>query len=229
MNAIPPDKALDLYRRGSSGERWTTEKFEGTVDRSTLKALADVLTPGKKVLDIGSGASDFLGFARGQGCQTFAFEPSRESIEVQRERGHEIVLGLDDSALTFDLITLFDVVEHLYDPRAMFAKLQALLASGGRIAVLTGDPQSLPARFVGAKWWYVQYPEHVSVPTVRAMKHLPGLVVTKKFGTFAKAAYRMPVKEAWRIARNRYRAGRYDGLPSIVSDHQLVFLKKANG
>src|SRR5690606_19580968 len=81
MNAIPPDKALDLYRRGSSGARWTTEKFEDTADRSTLKALADVLTPGKKVLDIGSGASDFLSFARGQGCQTFAFEPSRESIE----------------------------------------------------------------------------------------------------------------------------------------------------
>ncbi|MEO3431132.1 class I SAM-dependent methyltransferase [Pelagibius sp. CAU 1746] len=228
MNAIPPEEALDLYRRSSSGERWTTEKFGNIADRSTLQALSGALMPGKRVLDIGSGASDFLTFARDRGCRTFAFEPSRESAEIQRERGHEIVASLDGPAAAFDLITLFDVVEHLYDPRAMFASLRRLLAQGGRIAVLTGAPQSLPARFTGAKWWYVQYPEHVCVPTLKALRHLPGLAVIKKVATFAKAGYRLPVREAWSIARNRYRAGEYDGLPSVVSDHQLVFLKEVN-
>ncbi|MBW3625694.1 MAG: class I SAM-dependent methyltransferase, partial [Armatimonadetes bacterium] len=95
---------------------------------------------------------------------------------VARERGitvHECTL--QDAAFSpgsFDLITLWDVAEHLQQPRETFARLAEWLRPGGYIALETGNVGCRWARAMGADWWYVTLLEHCSFYTVDSLRRI---------------------------------------------------------
>lgn len=120
------------------------------------------------VLDVGAAGGALLGALAHHGLKG-----RRSALDVVRYPGldahltGERIEGLLDEPLPewsgrpYDLVTLFDVLEHLYRPRVAFANLQLLVRPGGRLFIETGNSESRwPRRFGIGKWWYVRLLEH---------------------------------------------------------------------
>jgi 2-polyprenyl-3-methyl-5-hydroxy-6-metoxy-1,4-benzoquinol methylase len=66
---------------------------------------------------------------------------------------------------------LFDVVEHLSDPLAVFREARRIVKPGGWMILGTGNAGSFAARASGNRWTYICLPEHLSFFTRRALRN----------------------------------------------------------
>jgi 2-polyprenyl-3-methyl-5-hydroxy-6-metoxy-1,4-benzoquinol methylase len=91
------------------------------------------------LLDIGCGNGDFLLLCRDKGFKIAGVERSEAAAELCRKRGLNSVYvkELGDLKDTFDIITLFDVAEHLEDPKAFFAEIYHKLNPNGIVYIET--------------------------------------------------------------------------------------------
>lgn len=116
------------------------------------------------VLDVGCGTGEFLFKLRQRGIDVHGLEPSAFAGGFARSRGLDVFQGLVGDYQpnrTFDLITLWNVLEHMTDPAADLGRLRSLLAPEGTIVILTpnaGSPQA--ARF-GRDWAGLEVPKHL--------------------------------------------------------------------
>jgi len=118
-----------------------------------------------RLLDVGCAAGFFLVEAK-RHYQVQGVELSEFSSRFARERfGLDVFTGtLEQAGLPaaqFDLITLWDVIEHVPDPDAVLAEAARLLKPGGRLVLTTGDIGSAYARRSGAQWHLLAPPWHL--------------------------------------------------------------------
>lgn len=124
------------------------------------------LKPGGRLLDVGCAAGFFLVEAQAH-YRVCGVELSAFSSRFAREQfGLDVVTGtLHDAAFapaSFDLVTLWDVIEHVPDPAAVLAEAARVLAPDGRVVLTTGDIGSDYARSRGADWHLMTPPWHLS-------------------------------------------------------------------
>ncbi len=95
------------------------------------------------LLDIGCAFGDFLVFARSQGWDVSGVEIAPRLAEAARERGFTVYEGdLDSLGLppaTYDVVTMWDVIEHLDNPSGFLKTIRPLLKSGGLLFFHTGN------------------------------------------------------------------------------------------
>ena len=118
-----------------------------------------------RLLDIGCAAGFFLAEAR-RYYDVRGVEISEYSSTIARERfGLDVFTGtLRDAALpedAFDVITMWDVIEHLDDPKAELELVARALKPGGSVVVTTGDAGSRYARRAGVRWHLLEPPWHL--------------------------------------------------------------------
>lgn len=134
--------------------------------RRSLRLVERYLSgPPGRLLDVGCSAGIFLQLARDAGWDVLGLEPSRWLFERAREELGEAVLQttFEEAPLTaasFDLVTLWDVLEHVVDPAAVVEKCAEVLRSGGLLALNTPNVDSLIARSMGSRWPLL-LPEHL--------------------------------------------------------------------
>jgi len=106
--------------------------------------------PRGRLLDVGCSKGHFLELAQASGWEVVGVELNRRAVEEARARGLDVRQGdLTDSALddeSFDVVTLFDVLEHTVAPRATLAACHRLLKPGGLLVVTTPDIGGLVPR-----------------------------------------------------------------------------------
>ena len=111
---------------------------------------------GRRLLDVGAYIGVFVEVAQAAGWKACGLEPSLWAAGVAQERGLPVIAGTLDSpelaGKRFDVITLWDVIEHLEDPVVELTKAYRLLLSGGIVAIHTMDVDSLAARLMGPRW-----------------------------------------------------------------------------
>lgn len=139
-----------------------------------------------RALDVGCAAGFFLDVARQRGWTVEGLDVSGFAVHYVQERfGYPAQNGsltaLDYAHESFDLITMWDVIEHVPDPKAYIARAAQLLKPGGLIALATPNVDSLPAKLAGRRWvGYKLSEEHVyyfSVKTLRRMLDEAGFEV----------------------------------------------------
>jgi SAM-dependent methyltransferase len=132
---------------------------------------------GTRLLDVGAAYGFFVAAARAEGFDASGLEPVAACAAfARRELGVEIVTGrIEDAPLPrggFDVVTLFDVIEHLARPGLALRRIHELLAPGGIVVIETGDLDGLLARVVGSRWYYYDPPQHLTYFSLASLERL---------------------------------------------------------
>lgn len=130
--------------------------------------------PGPRLLDVGAAYGFLLAAARARGFDPIGVEPVAACAAfAERELGERVLpVTLENADLppaSFDVVTLFDVIEHLRDPRAAIARVHELLRPGGLVVIETGDREALLARVCGRRWYYYDPPQHLTYFNQRSL------------------------------------------------------------
>jgi SAM-dependent methyltransferase len=151
--------------------------------------LARIPRPGAgaRLLDIGAAFGFAVNEATRLGWRALGAEVSLPAARRAAERatGEVIVanaLDLPFAASVFDVVTMWDVVEHLRDPHRAVTEVARVLRAGGRLVLSTGDVDSLVAKISGTRWHLYTLPEHLfffSRPALRVLLEQHGLRVVR--------------------------------------------------
>jgi 2-polyprenyl-3-methyl-5-hydroxy-6-metoxy-1,4-benzoquinol methylase len=144
--------------------------------RDRNEALAPYKQSGA-LLDLGCSSGAFLHTLCGTGWELFGIEMSEESANLaQRRTGATIfngdILEAEFASNSFDLITCFDVFEHLYEPHKVIARVARWLKPGGIFYVLVPNIDSAEARVFGTYWHGLELPRHLFHYSPASLHHL---------------------------------------------------------
>ena len=133
--------------------------------RDRIRAIERQYGRRGRLLDVGCALGDFLLEAKASGWDVEGVEISSFAAQRARERGLRVTAGrLEDLKLpeaSFDVITLYDSVEHLVDPVATLAAVGRLLVPGGIVHLVTPNVGGLQARLLGRLWYHYKPGEHL--------------------------------------------------------------------
>lgn len=148
------------------------EEGTGGPSPARFHFVLDRLEMGAKILDVGTAAGGFLRVARARGCEAEGLEVDRRMIAAARREGLPVMEGMLDETFAaanagkYDALTLFDVLEHLDDPKGILKLARKVLKPGGKIGLST--PNALrPGPFGRDPWDYP--PHHLTRWTPDAM------------------------------------------------------------
>ena len=139
-------------------------------------------------LDVGCAAGFCMAVLRERGFEVHGVEVSETIARHAIDHfGFDTVhIGTLESApyaeRSFDLITMWDVVEHVVDPQALLQEARRLLKPGGLLVVETQDIDSRFARRLGPRWHHFKHHEHIlhfTPATVRTLLEQAGFRVEK--------------------------------------------------
>lgn len=173
-NPIPDKNKIGDYYKAESYVSHTASK-KGLINRIyhlvrwyTLRrkvGLISKLVAGRKLLDIGAGTGHFLNVAAKKGWVPQGLEPDSDARTVAKDL-HGIELK-DTSALhdlkdhSFDVITMWHVLEHVYDLNEDFSKISRLLSMDGVLVVAVPNRNSYDAKYYGEFWAAYDLPIHL--------------------------------------------------------------------
>jgi 2-polyprenyl-3-methyl-5-hydroxy-6-metoxy-1,4-benzoquinol methylase len=153
----------DPLARGYARYTAEAENWRATF-RDRLRHLPP---PPARLLDVGAAVGFFVEQARAAGYEATGVEPSTWASGYAREQlGQPVETGTLEARAypeaSFDVVTLWEVIEHVPDPRAFLQEIARVLAPGGTLALSTPDAGSLAARLSGGRWLgWQKVPEHL--------------------------------------------------------------------
>lgn len=161
-------KSDDYYSHQENKKGFIPRVYEA-VKSVNLKHKIAIATQGKepgRLLDIGCGVGDFLHYAEQNGWQCTGAEPSEDAASIAKKRiKAEIILPKDLEKLpdeSFDVITMWHVLEHVSDLQWQVNQLNRLLKKGGRLVIALPNFRSYDAQYYKDKWAAYDVPRHLN-------------------------------------------------------------------
>ncbi len=148
-------------------------------------ALVKQVAKGKRLLDYGTGTGYFTDYMVRKGFQAQGIEIDEGARKYGREKfGIKVdapVALFDELAPdSFDVISLWHVLEHLYDPKKYLKRFNELLDEHGKLIIAVPNHKSTDAAAYGADWAAYDVPRHLwhfSPLTMRKMVEMAGFRV----------------------------------------------------
>lgn len=144
-------------------------KIYESVKKVNLKHKRKLASKGMKVgtmLEIGCGAGDFLHEMEQKGWNCTGIEPSKEAKAIAKNRVKANILNPEDLATlkdeSFDLITMWHVLEHVDNLKDEVRHLQRLLKKGGRLVLALPNFKSTDAEYYREYWAAYDVPRHLN-------------------------------------------------------------------
>lgn len=126
-------------------------------------------------LDIGCATGRFLNILKDKGWKANGIELDIDMYNALREKGYNVRnTPIEDCTADekYDLITLFDVIEHIAHLKECFEKLSLLLAEKGTLVMVTPNIESLQKKIFGKRWFQFKPWEHISYFSPEIMHRL---------------------------------------------------------
>jgi len=116
---------------------------------------------GEDLLDIGCGEGFFLFNASKAGFRVKGVELSQDAVLYAKR---EFVLDVEATAFTerqfpedhFDVVTLWQVLEHVPHPLVFLKEAYRVLRPGGVLVTSTPDINGVPSRILRKRWWNIR-------------------------------------------------------------------------
>ena len=241
---------LDLYYFRLGSEFF--DAVEGAGDylgrrNSRLVEQIETYVARGRVLEVGCGLGYFLAHFDPERWERHGIDPAERACAFARTLGLNVVhaLGGEQSySAPFDVVLMFDVIEHLKRPGEMVNWIRGQLRDAGLLVIGTGNVASINARLAGRYWGYFGSWEHVSLFSPESVTYLLELhsfaveridrVSHRGSGlagdfravlTNLEVGMKNAVKATLNLLplRSRYRLGH----ASLVRDHLVVFARAA--
>ncbi len=218
------DQLAALYRAADDSmyeaempNRWRTALRHKNIVERHLPAKGSLL-------DVGCASGAFLRTMRDSGWQIQGVDPAASQyLRAQRTLGENACLQqcvLQEAHLPtkFDLVTMWDVLEHVVDPVKFLSLAASHLKDGGYLMLNVPRIDSIAARILGSRW-PVLLAEHLcyfTVPSLRICGEASGLELIQ---TGQRPA-------AFSLAYVLFRAGQH-GIPGATQIKNLIKISKA--
>lgn len=143
---------------------------------------------GGRALDVGCGNGAHLLLLKRLGWEVAGFDLADHTVPEVREAGIRVHTGSLEAWASgkdgsFELITLWHVLEHVEEPRAVLRSIRRLLAPGGILMLEVPNRESLPAKIFRQHWIGYDLPRHLShftAKTVSRLLHEAGFTVIRR-------------------------------------------------
>ena len=167
----------DDYISHTDSQRSLFEKIYQVVKTKNISDKVKTVTRANsgtgRLLDIGCGTGDFLSVAKSVGWQTVGFEPNDKARNLALSKGVELVAETTDLPdASFDVITMWHVLEHVPDVEAQIKELRRLVKPGGTIVIAVPNFKSVDAKYYGKFWAAYDVPRHLWHFSKTAIKKL---------------------------------------------------------
>ena len=222
-----PDELLRIYddsyfKRGNKYLTMSeTESRSRNLDNDKQKiGIIKKYKQGGVLLDVGCARGEFLYLARQEGFDVAGVEISTSCTDyVKNKLGIDVysgdLLSAQLPSSTYDVVTLWDVIEHLRNPLETLNETYRIMRPGGILCFSTGDVDSFYARIMGRFWHLLTPPQHLfyfTPKSIRKMLYRCGFAVnqiahTGKYATCdfilfkARETFGVVVNPFQRIAR----------------------------
>jgi SAM-dependent methyltransferase len=119
-----------------------------------------------RILDIGCGFGESLGYHQSRGCDVYGVEVDENIRRVVERYGYKVHIGLFDPNNYppdfFDYVTMDQVIEHVNDPVQTLRGIATILKPGGTLVIGTPNSNGLGSKFFGKRWlhWHIPYHLH---------------------------------------------------------------------
>lgn len=177
MEQIPSQEELNKHYSSYSYD------IEGYLSPLTIDRYNKLLDEFEKyrknnrILDVGCGRGWFLEVAKKRGWEVFGTEFSDVAIQIGKQKGLNIIQGSLEELRgqikqEFDVITSFEVIEHINNPKEEMAHIYSLLRSSGLFYCTTPNFNSLNRLYLKQDFNIIEYPEHLSYYTRKTLRSL---------------------------------------------------------
>ena len=153
------------YISHTDNKRSLFEKLYHFIKNIALKNKLNLINshqPNKgRILDIGAGTGDFLSVAKKDGWQTIGVEPSTKAKSIAINKGVSFVeLTTELDNYSFDVISMWHVLEHVPDLDKQIKELKRLLKPTGTLIIAVPNFKSFDAKYYGKFWAAFDVPIH---------------------------------------------------------------------
>ncbi|MBC7439178.1 MAG: class I SAM-dependent methyltransferase, partial [Flavobacterium sp.] len=163
---LPQYYESDDYISHTDGKRTMFEKAYQYIKNialiNKLKLINNINPEKGKLLDIGAGTGDFLLVAKQNDWQITGIEPNEKARNIAINKGISFV---EKSELlekhSFDVITMWHVLEHVSDLELQIKELKRLLKPSGTILIAVPNFNSYDAKHYGSYWAAYDVPRHL--------------------------------------------------------------------
>jgi 2-polyprenyl-3-methyl-5-hydroxy-6-metoxy-1,4-benzoquinol methylase len=142
-----------------------------------------------KILDVGCGEGAFLIEAQKRGWEAHGTEYGENTYQRCLSKGIKMQKGILEPSNyekgSFDIITSFEVIEHINNPREEINNISSLIRPGGLFYCTTPNFNALGRFLLNKNYSILHYPEHLSYYTPKTLTHLLEQFHFKKLKVFS--------------------------------------------
>jgi len=161
-------KSEDYISHTDSKRNWFEKAYHfvrGMALKRKLTLINSFPVSGKIILDVGCGTGDFLQAAKNSSWNVYGIEPNEKARAIANSKTKNQVFDTNTlqefESGTFDVITLWHVLEHLLNLETEIQNLNRLLKPNGRLVIAVPNFKSYDAKHYNAFWAAYDVPRHL--------------------------------------------------------------------
>ncbi len=165
LEKLPSYYESEDYISHTDGKRSLFERMYHLIKNIALKNKVKLINAKSEkgtLLDIGAGTGDFLVAAKKEGWQATGIEPNAKAKAIAVKKEVDFANELSDlESHSFDVITMWHVLEHVPNLDEYLLELKRLLKPTGTILIAVPNFKSFDANYYGKFWAAYDVPRHI--------------------------------------------------------------------
>ncbi|OGW81882.1 MAG: hypothetical protein A3G33_05225 [Omnitrophica bacterium RIFCSPLOWO2_12_FULL_44_17] len=174
LYASPRLGNMYIHYKDVIDENYLANVNSRTMNAKRILPIIQRFAPRGRLLDVGCSTGDFISVAKDI-YAVEGIELSRWASEITSKRGLVVrrmeLNELVNSNQTYDVVTLWGVIEHMEYPREEMIRINRLLNDHGIVCLWTGDTDSIYFKILKHHWWYLMG-QHIQLFSKKSMDRM---------------------------------------------------------